>query len=258
MDLSRYDWLTRFSYRLECLLSSHADLIIVNSIAGREYALCNGFPADKTIVIPNGIDINRFSPDHSLRRKVRAEWLISDDDILIGLVARLDPMKGHPTFIKAASLIASERKDVKFVCIGDGPLEYKKYLVRIAIDNGIEGRLIWADARRDITSVYNALDVAALSSSYGEGFPNVIGEAMACEVPCLVTDVGDASWIVGETGVVVKPRDPNALAAGMIEILENIERKGTKKTSEARKRICEHFDVETMVAKTVKALSGAR
>ena len=255
VDLSQYDLLYRIAYGLECRLSNYADLIIANSHAGREYAIEHRFPSENIVVIPNGIDTERFHPMHDSGFSVRKEWGVEPHEKLIGLVARLDPMKDHPTFIKAASLVAEKRYDVKFVCIGDGPVEYKKYLMRLVIDIGLENKLIWAGECRDMPAVYNALDVAALSS-HGEGFPNVIGEAMACEVPCVVTDVGDSALIVGDTGIVVKPRDPEALAAGMNNLLVKVEKYRVEETFKARKRICAYFGIEAMVSQTEKALSG--
>lgn len=255
MDLRQYDWLSKLSYILQCKLSTFADLVIANSHAGQNYAILHGFPAEKIVVVPNGIDTIRFQPLRDIGMSIRKEWEIEPHEKLIGIVARLDPMKDHPTFIKAASLLIAQQNDVKFVCIGDGPMDYKERLLHFAIDIGLNGKLIWAGARQDMPAVYNALDVAVLSSSYGEGFPNVIGEAMACGLPCVVTDVGDAAWIVGDTGIVVKPRDPEALAAGMIDILARRNKEGGKETFKRRERICEHFGLDSMVAQTENALS---
>ncbi len=254
MDLTQYDLISRFIYRLECRFSKYADLIIANSHAGREYAIANKFPSGKTIVVANGIDTERFKPLHEEGARTRKEWNVEPHEKLIGLVARLDPMKDHPTFLRAASLIAKKRHNVKFVCVGDGPENYEQELYRLAISSGLEGRLIWAGARKDMPSVYNAFNVAVLSS-YGEGFPNVVGEAMACAVPCVVTNVGDAAWIVGETGMVVKPQDANALAAGIDEMLTKLEQVGVKEPLMARKRIHDYFSVESMVTQTENALS---
>jgi glycosyltransferase involved in cell wall biosynthesis len=255
MDLSKYDLLSRFAYRLECRLSKYADLIIANSNAGREYAIAHKFPSEKIVVVPNGINTERFRPVHDSGTLLRKEWGVEPHEKLIGLVARLDPMKDHPTFIRAASLVAKANDHVKFVCVGDGPADYKEELARFVNGDRLESKLIWAGARRDMPAVYNALDIATLSSC-GEGFPNVIGEAMACEVPCVVTDVGDAAWIVNDTGIVVKPGDPVSLAAGLCNMLTKLEQKREGEPYVARKRICEHFGIESMVTKTEKALSG--
>ncbi|HXY53915.1 MAG TPA: glycosyltransferase [Nitrospirota bacterium] len=253
MDLAQYDFLSRLLYRLECRLSRYADLIIANSHAGREYAIKKGFPSDKTIVVPNGIDTDRFRPLREEGVLTRKEWKVEPQELLIGLVARLDPMKDHPTFLRAATILVKERNNVKFVCVGDGQESYKQELFRLAINSGLEGRIIWAGARKDMPSVYNAFDVAVLSS-YGEGFPNVVGEAMACDVPCVVTNVGDSALIVGETGVVVKPQDANALASGIERMLSKLEQAGAKEPFMARKRIYEYFSVESMVSQTERAL----
>ncbi len=250
VDLSQYSQLSHFVTRLEVMLSPFADLIIVNSQAGRDYQINKGFAAQKLIVIPNGIDTDQFCPDPAAREQVRAEWGIADQEMLIGLVARLDPMKDHPMFLRAAALLAQERSDVRFVCVGDGPEAYHHELQRLNEELHITERVIWAGARRDMPAVYNALDICA-SSSYGEGFPNVIGEAMACGVPCVATDVGDSAWIIGDTGIVVPPRDPQALADGWHKLLDS------QVNHEAvRARIVSMFSRDTLIKKTAEVLGA--
>lgn len=219
MDLSRYDWFTRAIYHLQGYLAGFADLIIANSHAGRDYYVAQGFPDRKIKVIPNPIDAARFKPDEHAREEVRSEWRVQADQKLIGLVARLDPMKDHPTFLKAAALLAQKRKDVRFVCVGDGPAKYRDNLHTLSVELGLADRLIWASAREEIESVYNALDVVISSSAYGEGCPNVIGEAIACGVPCVATDVGDSSLIVSSAGMIVPPGDPSVLMDAMEALL---------------------------------------
>ena len=253
MDLNRYGWIDRVNYQVECWLSRFADKIIANSHAGLEYAVQHGFPKEKMVVIPNGIDTDKFSFDTEARRKVRNAWGIVDDQILIGLVARFDPMKDHPTFFRAAAMLAEQRKDVRFVCVGDGMVSYKSELKRMATDLGIDAVLIWAGERSDMPAVYNALDILASSSSFGEGFPNVIGEAMACGVPCVVTDVGDCVLIVGVTGVVVAANDPGALADGLRLKLNSLGR-SPENRQKPRERIVGFFSVNTLIENTKAAL----
>jgi glycosyltransferase involved in cell wall biosynthesis len=250
VDFSRYDWFPRFTFAMSCRLARFADLIIVNSKAGRDYHQALGYPGHKMVVIPNGIDTDKFYPDPGERRRVRAEWGIAEQERLIGLVARFDPMKDHHTFLKAAAMLAQEREDVRFVCVGDGPAEYRQELHAYARQLDLTGRLIWAGARRDMPGVYNALDIAT-SSSLGEGFSNVIGEAMACGAPCVVTDVGDSAWLVGETGVVVSPTNPQALAAGWRACLE---RDMSLLSGQARLRVVENFSIKLLVERMEKAL----
>lgn len=255
VDLRNYDWFARMTFRLECLFSRFPDLIIVNSQAGRRYHLAHGFPKEKMLVIPNGIDTDRFCPDPEARRRVRAEWGVSGDEKLIGLVGRLDPIKDHPTFLKAAALLAQEREGVRFVCVGDGLADYRQELHKLGQELGLTERLIWAGACDDMPAVYNALDIAS-SSSYGEGFPNVIGEAMACGVPCVVTDVGDSASIVGDAGVVVPPKNHHALADGWRDMLRRLGDHRLSLSEKARARVALHFDLDTLVQKTSDLLKG--
>lgn len=248
VDLSRYDWLSRLTFQLECFLSRFADLIIVNSHAGRAYHLAHGFPAKKMVVIPNGIDTECFKPSLEARVRVRAEWGIPDQKILIGLVGRLDPMKDHPTFLRAVGLLYQERQDVCFVCVGTGAENYAQELYQLTHELNISDQVIWTGARADIPAVYNALDIV-VSSSYGEGFPNVIGEAMACGIPCVVTDVGDSAWIVGDTGLVVPPRNPEALKTAIAQLIARIQTDGYESKLN-RQRVIEQFSVLQLVAQT--------
>lgn len=254
MDLALYDRLARLTYGLERLLSRFADRVIVNSRAGRAHAAACGFPPDRLVVIPNGIDTASFRRDAEGRRRVRAEWGVPGRGRLVGLVARLDPIKGHRTFLEAAAALAAEAAELRFVCVGDGPDPLRRDLERTAGDLGIGERVVWAGGRTDMPAVYTALDVLC-SASYGEGFPNVVAEAMACGVPCVVTDVGDSAEVVGETGLVVPPRDAAALAEGLRTMLR---RTGTAPASPeaVRARIVERFGLEVLVRNTETELEA--
>lgn len=259
MDLTQYDWLSRLVFRLERRLSRLADVIIANSRAGRDYHVLNGFPAEKCVVVPNGIDTERFRFDEAGRRRVREEWRIADDHVLIGLAARLDPMKGHPTFIEAAALISERYPYTRFVCIGDGPVHYRDELIALASRLNLDGRIVWAKARDDMPAVWSAFDIATSSSSFGEGLSNAMAEAMACERHCVVTDVGDSARLVCSTGLVVPPRDAQALAKAWQRLMEGDHR---KRNEAARRRIVECFSIDRLVADTeaalVNALTGGR
>lgn len=254
IDFSQYDRLQGWIFTVGAWLSRFPNLIIINSWAGKQHNSTHGYCGERMIVISNGIDTERFFPHSSLGRKVRTEWGIATDETLIGLVGRLDPMKDHPTFLKAAALIAQERADIRFVCVGDGPASYKNHLLTISRSLGLENLIIWAGARTDMPAVYNALNIAT-SSSYGEGLANVIGEAMACGVPCIVTNVGDSALIVGETGLVVPPRNPEALASAWRVFLELPEEQRAALAQAAHERIKYDFHVRKMVNKTEVALA---
>lgn len=257
LDLDRYDWLFRVLYRIERALSRFADLIIVNSDAGYRYALQNGFPAERMVTIPNGFDTERFLPDPVARCRVRQGWGIGSDAKVIGIVGRLDPLKDFPTFLRASALLNSEQKDVYFVCVGDGEPNYSKSLHALGEQLGLAGKLIWAGARCDMSAVYNAFDVLSLSS-ITEGFPNVVGEAMACGVPCVVTDVGDVGLLVGDTGFVVPPCDPKALKEGFAKMLSKIRKEFPPIGQQARQRIVDCFSTSALANNTDRVLSGMR
>lgn len=250
LDFSHYDWLVWVSFKLSCRLARFADCIIANSQAGRDDHACQGYPSEKMIVIPNGIDTERFCPDAEARNRIRSEWGVAENEMLIGLVARLDPMKDHSTFLKAAALLKQERTRVRFVCVGDGPQHYRQTLQQLAESLGTTERLIWARSRDDMPGVFNALDMAISSSSYGEGFSNVIGEAMACGVPCVVTDVGDSAWVVGDRGEVVSPGDPVALKNAIGRLLD----RRPYTSDQIRLRIVERLSAAALVLNTERML----
>jgi glycosyltransferase involved in cell wall biosynthesis len=256
VDLSYYDWLSRLSYVVERRLARFADLIIANSYAGKRHAVASGFQENKIVVIPNGIDTEYFKLDSEGRRHVRITWGLGDDEILVGLVARLDPMKDHQTFLEAASRIVRERHNVRFVCVGDGPVAYTEALKQQAAALGLTKYLIWAGARDNMPAVYSALDIAT-SSSCSEGLSNTIAEAMACGVPCVVTDVGDSKQIVGDTGYVVEPRNPVALASAWQLALGEGGTAKARRGQMARKRIIEHFSLERLIEETARVLETA-
>jgi glycosyltransferase involved in cell wall biosynthesis len=251
----RYGWLGSLLSQLERLLSSFTDLIVVNSHAGKADYVNQGYAPGKMVVISNGIDTERFQPDSEASAKVRSEWGISPNTILIGLVGRLNPMKDYPTFLKAAALLSKEMEDVHFVCVGVGEENYAKELYQLTDDLGISEKIIWAGRRSDMPAVFNAVNIAFSSSSDGEGFPNVVGEAMACGVPCVVTDVGDSAWIVRDKGVVVPLKNPEALKTGINELIEKANLDNYNR-QEIRQVIVEQFSVRQLVLQTKAALLG--
>jgi len=253
MDLDQYDWLNRWSYWLECRLARFAECIVSNSQAGLKYAVAHGFPEKKMTVITNGIDTERFSPDKLAGDSLHKAWGVAENERLIGVVGRIDPMKGHPLFLKAAALIKQQHPQVRFVCVGQGETMYENAMHQLATKLGLDDVLIWAGRHADMVAVYNALDIAS-SSSCGEGFPNVVGEAMACGVPCVVTDVGDSALIVGDTGMVVPAKDSQALAAAWNKMLSLDDVEFKRLSDAARKRVVDEFGVHVLLNCTERML----
>jgi glycosyltransferase involved in cell wall biosynthesis len=256
MRLEHYDRLAALSYRLEALLSRRAALVIANAQAVREDAICRGLPADRITVIPNGIDTDAAAPDPAAGRALRRAWGLRDDAFVVGMVARLDPMKDHGNFLSAAALYAREDPNARFVCVGDGPTSYRDRLTGLARSLGIAQRIIWAGEMRDVKAAYNAFDVATLSSAFGEGFPNVVGEAMACGVPVAATDIGDTRHVIGDFGEVVPPGDPVALGAAWTRLKRRLADEGPALREGARSRIVTQFGTDAMVRRTEAALAA--
>lgn len=255
VEFDDYDALSAWSYRLEALASRRADLIITNARAARADAVARGMPADRIAVIANGIDTAALCPDPAAGRAMRAAWGFKADDFVVGMVARLDPMKDHATFIAAAKEFAQRHADARFVCAGDGPAAFRHGLEATADAHGLGQRILWAGEVRDLRAVYNACDVATLSSAFGEAFPNVIGEAMACGIPVVATDVGDVGLVVGECGEVVPPQRPDLLSDAWTRMRTRLSENPALR-AEARARIMRHYDVNTMVDNSEKVLSA--
>ena len=246
------DWLSLVNCRLEIWLSRFPDLIIFNSLAGRDYHLSAGFARRRAIVIPNGIDTERFAPNRQAGLEWRASWEIPEGVPVIGIVGRLDRIKDHGTFLRAAAIFSQTRGDARFVCIGGGPNEYLCELRGLATALGLSDKVIWLGSLNDMSSKYNALDICC-SSSFGEGLSNAIAEAMACGVPCVVTNVGDSAMVVGDTGMVVPRRNPEMLAAGLGALADRIAQNPVIGKA-ARQRIQSCLSMSALIRNTSQAL----
>jgi glycosyltransferase involved in cell wall biosynthesis len=253
-DFGIYDRFFQLLFRASCRLAGRADLIIANSVAGRDYHVSHGYPVDRSVVIPNGIDTERFRPDAVRRARQRREWGVPDDGILIGVVGRLDPMKDHPTFLRAAGLIAKRMPQAQFVVVGDGSAGYRAELVELAAASGLPGRIRWVPMAEDVPAVYNALDLFVSLSNSGEGFPNVIGEAMASGLRCVVTAMGDSERVLGGTGVLVPVGNPGAVADMCVRLCQD---PGGMRAPEARQRVEAEFGVDALARRTEEALGVA-
>lgn len=205
-----------------------------------------GYDARKMVTIPNGFDTDRFRPDPTLRQKIRAELCLEDHTPLVGLIARFDPQKDHLTFLKAAEQVKENIPGVHFLLCGDQIEPNNMLLMEWIHLGGLADQVHLLGKREDIPALMASLDLLVVSSAYGEAFPLVCGEAMACGIPCIVTDLGDSALLVGETGKIVKPRSPEAIARAIIEMLslpiDETERLGQM----ARRRIQEHYSINAI------------
>ncbi|MCA9862905.1 MAG: glycosyltransferase [Thermomicrobiales bacterium] len=221
--------------------------VVVNSAYGREYMARRGYRRARWKVIPNGFDTASLKPDAAAGNCLRAEWGIRNDEVVIGFVARMNPVKDHTTFLRAAQILAESDLTARFVCVGGGDDDYQAKQRELAASLGIANRVHWAGARTDIASVNNAFDIATCCS-VSESFPNVVGEAMACGVPCVVTDVGDSARLVGNTGAVVRPRTPSDLAAAWQTMISGGSAHRRELGARARERIVSNFSLDYVVS----------
>lgn len=207
-----------------------------------------GYATRKMCVIPNGFDLDVFRPDPSARRSVRAELGIPEDTLLIGMFARFHAQKDHRNFVEAAALLHAHHPDIHFLLCGDGITWENRVLSGWIVTASIHEHCHLLGPREDIPRLAAALDIAS-SSSFGEGFPNVVGEAMSCGVPCVVTDVGDSDRIVGTTGRIVAAKDPEALAMAWKEMIDLGEEGRRRLGVAARKRVMDRYELSRIVEK---------
>ena len=243
MQPHRYDWLGRLIAVLEARLSRAAQGFVCNSRAGARVAARQGFEASRIRVIRNGIDTSRFRRDEVARLRLREEWGVAPAERLIGIVGRIDPMKGHGVFLQAAARVHEMEPRIKFVIAG-GTNAQTAQLREQTEGLGVAQAVRWSESRSDMPAFYSALDVLCSASLYGEGTSNVIAEAMSCGCPCVATDVGDSAELVGDLGRVVPPGDAALLAAALLELPHELHPAGRQRIRDHIARLC---DIESLV-----------
>lgn len=209
-----------------------------------------GYKKGKAEIIGNGYDLALFDQNSQFRETVRNEFSLLKDEVLLGMVGRFDPQKDHSNLISALSTVKQKGFDFKLLLIGKQLDNSNHELLKQIEFDGLTGNVRLLGQRTDISAVMNSLDIHVLSSSFGEAFPNVLAEAMACGTPCVTTDVGDAALIVGGTGWVVPPKDPQALANAVVQAIN--EKQGNhiawlNRKQACRDRIVENFSIVKMI-----------
>jgi len=244
MELTQYARMTRWVRELLVSLSRIPIAIVSNSHRGIELHSSLGYRAREWILIGNGFDLDKFRPDPGLKRGFRQRIGAAERSRIIGMIARRDPMKDHKTLLAAAKIVLARRDDVMFYLCGADVPQLETQIEAL----GMRKNFFLEDARSDVETIYPGLDVFALSSAFGEGFPNVLGEAMSSGVPCVTTSVGDAPFIVAESGISVPPRKPEFLASAMMEALTWDSREYTSRSIAARRRIADHYSLRSVIA----------
>ncbi len=246
-SLSSEKKLTIALVRLGALLSSLPAKIVFVSQSSQQQHESLGYDSGKSTVIPNGFDTELFKPAPEIKSSVRAELGLPADSFTIGLVGRYHPMKDHANFLNAASMLHQHHPQARYLLIGSGADKNNSTLVAQVEAHNLDGKVYLLGQRDDISRLTASLDICSLSSAYGEAFPLVVGEAMSCEVPCVVTDVGDSAWIVGDAGRVVPIKNPQALAAAWQELLELDPPSRAALGQTARQRVVSDFSLVQIV-----------
>ncbi|MEH2107243.1 glycosyltransferase family 4 protein [Nostoc sp.] len=237
---------TTIIIKLSAQFSNSATKIIYNSQNSARQHEKSGYCIEKTCVIPNGFETDKFIPSGKAYLSVRSEFNIPENALLIGLIGRYHPIKDHFNFLQAAALLLKNYPNVQFVLAGNKVDWQNHILSELIHELGLVKQIHLLGERHDVPRLTAAFDIASSSSS-GEGFPNVIGEAMSCGIPCVVTDVGDSAWIVSDTGKVVPPRDPEALANAWKALID-IGTEGREALGKAaRQRVIECFSLDSVV-----------
>ncbi len=222
------------------------DRIVLCAEAARAAHLRVGYAPEKFEVIPNGFDLSELRPDPVARQRIRAELGISDDTPLVGLIGRLHQHKDHRTFIRAARVVAEQFPNAHFVGAGEEQTYSAADLWGWVDEVGLRDRFHWLGVRHDVPAIDASLDVLVCSSTT-EGFPNVVGEAMACGVPCVATDVGECAEVVGDTGHIVVKQAPLQLGNAVSDLLRLTRAERSALGAAARRRVVERYDIHRIV-----------
>jgi glycosyltransferase involved in cell wall biosynthesis len=212
--------LTRFVIRANARFSMKPRCILFNSGASLQQHSAIGFRTEHAQVIPNGFELDRFRPDDRVREATRTRLGISADKLVVGHVARDHPMKDHETLLRAAKQVVASFPQAMFVLVGRGIDPSNPRLARLIAQLDLARSVRALGEVADLEALYPAFDLSVLSSAWGEAFPNVLGEAMACAVPCVATDVGEAAEIIGDRRRIVAPAQPEALARAITLVLQ--------------------------------------
>lgn len=253
IDLDHYGLKVKWAMLLERKLSRLPDVVITNSQTALEEYRMAGYPVAKLTHIPNAIDTKRFRANPNVRASIRTELGIPQDSTVIGIFARIHPMKDHATFLRAAALFSEVHPSAIFVIAGDSSPGYtalESYIKNLASQLSVSERVHWLGARNDPEKLMLACDVTTLTSNSGEGFPNSVAESMACGVPCVVTDVGDAAEITAGFTKVVQPNDPDGLADAWREAVQHVRNNGQTFAGNISDSISDRFSIAEIAQRT--------
>ena len=234
--------------KINAFLSRKVDLIISCSENAAHTHSEFGYDSSKMITIPNGFELDTFYKDPDAKEAIELELKLPKGQPIMVHLGRWNIQKDYPNLIRAIRLVLLKRPDINFLLCGTGIEESNKDLIKLIKENDIQKNIYLLGKRDDVPRILSAAN-GLISSSLGEGFSNVIGEAMACETPCIVTNVGDSAYIVDHYGLVVPTRNPEKLAKAILEFFEKVEEERKEMGSKARKRVISEFEIKKIAIK---------
>jgi glycosyltransferase involved in cell wall biosynthesis len=254
-DLAREKASTRLVIRAGAWCAGSPNHVIYNSTIAAAQHEQLGYPSDKRVVLPNGFDLERFKPDPDARRARRVALGVPAERFLLGVVGRAHPMKNHLGWLKALRMLVDEGLPVQCVMAGTGVADPEGPVATAVRESGLESAVTLLPPTDSPESLYPALDLLVMPSLWGEGFPNVVGEAMGCGVPALVTDVGDARRVVGKTGFFAGDGTPESLQQRVSEIVQLGLEELAYCGQSARRRMINYYGIDSIAKRYRKTLS---
>lgn len=248
LELDQYRFTTKLAFKIGGWLSRWATAIVNNSHASIQEHQAYGYNNKAWIYIPNGFDLEVFKPDSSRYREFRQQFALPHDAIIIGIIARFDPAKDHKTFLRAAALFAPKAHNVYFVCAGRDMNPQNPAMAEFINDTKLTNRLLLLDEVTDVYNLYPALDYIT-QTSLVEGFPNVLGEAMCCEVECIATAVGETPTLIGDNNFIIPTANPTALAVTWDTVISRPAAIIQRNRQLNRQRMSEHFSLQNTIKK---------
>lgn len=235
---------TKILLKLHAKASGIPRAIIYNSVTAAESHESVGVRQASRVLLPNGFDVDLYHPDEAARRQTRDQLGLQENDVAIGLVARFDPWKNHAAFFRVARRLLSTWPNVKFILAGNGT-EASNPEIQALIPPAVQPRLRLLGDRRDMPSLLPALDIAC-NVSLGEGFPNAVGEAMACGVPNVVTPVGSSKYLVSDCGLVADGVDEESIYSALDKMLSYSSSQRRALGARSRERIVSEFSIKSV------------
>lgn len=245
-DIGRERPLTRAVIRAGARRSRDADAIIYNSAISRDQHSAIGYRRDLGRVIPNGFDTRKFSPDPDARSRTRARLGLAAEEFVVGMVGRFHEVKDHATFLRAAAALAAEVGNARILVAGPGCTNDNPDLRALVARHAPAARVELLGAWPDTEHFYPALDALCLTSR-AEGFPNVVGEAMSCGVPCVCTRVGEVPALLGDAGFLSEVGDADSIARHLQVIARLDPERRRAISTAARERIRDHYSIDDVM-----------